>query len=248
MSPRQLNAGGAFDIDLTTNVGAMVLGANLDALGDTITLDSAATINQTAGTISASDLAVIAVGSATLTQAGNDLSASTIAASISGTGDFAYNDANDLTIGTVGTVTGITTFDGTISVTTAAGNLTVADVVTAGGANDVLLDATGDLVIDATVSAAGDAVLLLASGTLDVSGGSADIVAADLGISADSVTGTLPGDVDNLAADITGTGNFAFSDDNALTVTTVSISGTTVTGITTFDGTVTVESGSCGDG
>ena len=62
------------------------------------------------------------------------------------------------------------------------------------------------------MSAAGDAVLLLASGTLDVSGGSADIVAVDLGVRANAVTGSLPGDVDNLAADITGTGDFAFSD------------------------------------
>ena len=142
------------------------------------------------------------------------------------------------------TVTGVTTADGVVTLEAGAvstGNLEINANVTAGGANGIVLDALdGDLVLDALVDATGDAVLLQASGTLDVTGGSADIAASDLALRADTVSGTLPGDVDNLAASITGTSDFAFTDSSDLTVTTVSVSGTTVTGVATTDGTLSI--------
>src|SRR5262249_54324495 len=80
------------------------------------------------------DLVIRAVNAVTLDQA-NDVETTTLAAVVTGAGQgFTFTDANDLTIGTVDGVSGITTSDGAIAVSTTGGDLTVNDNVSAGAA------------------------------------------------------------------------------------------------------------------
>ena len=88
----------------------------------------------------------------------------------------------------------------------------------------------GDLTVAAniTVAAAGDDILLSSSATLDVST-MATLTSTGLAVEAHTLSVTLPASVDRLAANITGTSGFTYSDDDGLTVTTIAVGGHTVT-------------------
>ena len=64
-----------------------------------------------------------------------------------------------------------------------------------------------------------------------------------LAVEANTLSATLPASLDRLAANITGTSGFTYSDDDGLTVTTIAVGGHTVTGVMTADGTVSLIAG-----
>jgi hypothetical protein len=159
------------------SAGAMTVSAAV-APGGTPTLDleTSSTITETgAATVTVANLAVRSAGSVTLTNANVT---ATVAGVVSNTGQgFTYRDANNLVIGTVDGVAGITTNGGAISVATVPGSLAVNQNVSAGAAPVTLTsgDAAGpgqDLTVAAgvTVSAVGNSVTLNAGDNLTISG------------------------------------------------------------------------------
>ncbi len=110
-----------------------------------------------------------------------------LAADISGQ-SFTFNDTNDLTIGSVGDIAGITAVD------------------------TVALSAAGDLTLDEAISS--DAVALSAGGQI---GGDGSVTANRLGLRADTVSLPNSSDVDVLAAEIRS-GDFSYQDGNGLTI------------------------------
>ena len=98
-----LNAAG--NLALTTTTGGLTLGANVSASGSTVTLISAGTIGQSAGSIVASTLSLTSAGGATLTGTANAIG-SLGSIQIGGAGDFAL--VNTGSVGVAGPVTGAT--------------------------------------------------------------------------------------------------------------------------------------------
>ena len=114
-------------------------------------LDVAGNVTQTApGTITAAGLALQVDGTTTL-GLGNDVD--TLAANTGGT--VLFNDSDDLIIGTVTenaspaamSITGITTSDDHVSITSATGNLTLDQAIST-GTGDVTLQATTGSILD----------------------------------------------------------------------------------------------------
>jgi filamentous hemagglutinin family protein len=102
-----------------------------------------------------------------------DTGSSTLAAKVTGTGDISINEQTDVVVGDVitnaGTISGLSTFQGSIILTTSNGSITVNSPITAGdnaGTNsfDVTLTATNagnaaDIVIGADITADDDALI-----------------------------------------------------------------------------------------
>jgi filamentous hemagglutinin family protein len=132
-----VNGGDAGNIGLTAGTG-IGLGGNVTASGGTgssagnngrITLNATAGgANQTAGAIVGGGLLLQGAGAFNLTRPGNNVV--TLAGNPNGT--INYVDANGLTIGTVGAVSGLSSGGNSISVATVNGFLTAADDVDAG--------------------------------------------------------------------------------------------------------------------
>ncbi len=195
------------DVRLTTG-GDLVIDEDANVGGGDLLLDVTGNVLQNAGdTIVANGLAVVVDGTTTLTQANN---VAIIAANNGGTID--YNDTNALTIGSV-----------TVLATTITGLTTSND--------DVRITTGGDLVIDEDVSVGGGDLLLDVAGDVSQSAGDT-ITAAGLALVVDGTTTlTLANNVATIAANNGGT--IDYTDSNALTVGAVTALGTTITGITT---------------
>jgi Domain of unknown function DUF11/FG-GAP-like repeat len=111
------------DAAIRAGAGAMILASTTGGISETGN-----------GTIAASSVAVTALDAVTLDRA-NDVTTGALAAAVTGIGQgFTFTDANDLTIGTVAGVVGISTSAGPIAVNTTAGNFTVNQNVSAGAA------------------------------------------------------------------------------------------------------------------
>ena len=143
-----------------TSSGDLVLMANVDAVTAGVGLESAGSIVQTAGAVTAGSLEVTAVGSVSLPDAN---AVSVLAAQVTGAGNrFLFRDDGlSLTIGTVsallesgtgtppndrmlsvGTLFGVTTTGGNIALeTTTSGDLTLAQNIDAGGGSVALVSA-----------------------------------------------------------------------------------------------------------
>jgi filamentous hemagglutinin family protein len=138
----------AGDLTLTTTSGDLTLGGPVIASGGTVTLNSAGAITEPGGAIDPGSLLIDAAGPVSLPGANT---VDTLAASITGSGStLAFNDtANNLTIGTVGAVSGVTTNNGAVTLTTTtSGGITLAEPVNAGTAAATIA-ASGDLAIGA---------------------------------------------------------------------------------------------------
>src|SRR5262249_28958631 len=143
-------------LTLTTTTGDLVLDADVNAPGGAVTLNSAGGIRQVSGIIDPGSLLINSVGSVSLTGANT---VDKIAARVTGAGaTLIFNDtANDLTVGTVGSVSGVTTNNGDVTLrTSTSGDLTLAEGVDAGTAT-VTIAATGNLKIAGTGSVAAGA-------------------------------------------------------------------------------------------
>ncbi|MBF0461859.1 MAG: filamentous hemagglutinin N-terminal domain-containing protein [Magnetococcales bacterium] len=245
---RPINAGSGAVI-LTATGGALTLGGTVTT-SDTATLTATndLTLNQplhagplalltstsgavnegSSGLVTATALYVTAVNSSSLATTTNDVG--TLAATVASVGaPFTFADRNDLTIGTVNGHNGIATNNGNITLrasadtTSTAGTLSITQPVNAGSGLMILSAGQGAV----NESGAG----LLTAGSLNVA------AATGANLSASNTVGTLssPG---TLSATVSGTGAFALTTVDGLTIGTVN----GVDGITTQGGDVTVSS------
>src|SRR3546814_5142898 len=115
--------GGAVSV---TTAGDLALDENVDAQSATVVLRTDGALTQGTGSaITAGSLGIEAASVGTLATSGVE----PIAAAVTGTGGFDFENGQDLTIGSVDGIAGITAAGGTVSVTTAAGDLTVSQAV-----------------------------------------------------------------------------------------------------------------------
>ena len=144
----------------TQGGGAIALNGSLTTAGSRfVDLNSSAGISQTSGSISAGQLAIRAVGNVTLEQAANDFA--TLAASITGGGNLSVIDnrsvAGALTVGTVGSLSGVTTNGGNIVIVAGTADaaffrdLVVSQTIASNGGN-IQLRAADNVTINAPVS------------------------------------------------------------------------------------------------
>lgn len=200
--------------NLTLNAGSVSLAGTMNAGTGTVRIVSAGAVNQTAGSISATNLGVRAAGAVTLNQSN---SVTTFAANSSGGGSAVqYTDASGVDLGTV---SALGAFSATSGVTTSNG--------------DVLLSAGGALTIPQSISAGSGTVRLASTGAVTQSGGS--VTAGSLGVRAGGAI-TLNQTANNVGtfAATTSSGNVSYVDADALTIGSVSTSGSfsSVSGVT----------------
>ena len=140
-------------VTMTATAGGINLGGSITT-ADRLTLTSNGPVTQTAAIV-ASQLELLGTASFTLTSAGNDVDV--LAVDISGS--VSYADANDLTIGTVGSTVGITTGNpgpgGGVTIT-ALGYLTVDATIDTSSGSGGVLTATGVVFHALPVLGAGD--------------------------------------------------------------------------------------------
>ena len=145
-------------LGLESTSGSIALGANVSS--GSLKLKAGVSISQSSGAISASTLEVNAGSGVWLN---NSNSVSTIAATV-GSGGFSYKGASSFTVGTVGTVTGITSSGSAVSLES-AGSLQVNEAINA-GSGSVSLTSSGGFVSQSSAAAAKiTAGSLFASGT-----------------------------------------------------------------------------------
>ena len=114
------------------NSGNMTVSAALTPAGSTtLSLISGAAVTETAGsTITTTNLRVSSVGAVDLTQ-NNDIT--TLAGNVTGAGNtFGLVDTNGFAVGTVDTVTGLTTNNGTTQLRTTTGNIDINQPINVG--------------------------------------------------------------------------------------------------------------------
>ena len=176
----------ATNFELCLGSGDIILTGNIDATDIRLQTD-AGLINQTAGAITGTNLGVRATAGITLSQSGNDV---TNFAAESTAGSIAFTDSDGFDVDTVtdgscfDAVVGVTTDDGTGSITLISSNgpIVVNDVVTsASGAIDVdAAGATGSITTDAVISSGG---------------GNIDITAADNSVITNSAVQSTSGNI-----------------------------------------------------
>jgi len=230
----------AGDIDLESTVGALNLEGNITAVGNTVTLTSAAGISDTSDgdtDITARILSITAasgIGSGAGTNA-LDTDVDYISASVSGTGDIYILEESGVTL------SDISTNNGLINITSgsvATGNTIVTSVVAGGTANVDITATRGDIYL-ATVTAAGDTATITAT-----AGSVYDDTVNTTKVSATSVSLTAAGsigasstdaDIDTACTDLTAAttaGDIYITDDDAVNLSNV----TTGTGSITIKG------------
>jgi hypothetical protein len=173
------------NITLKTGSGADSIALNgAVTVTGVVSLQAATITEAAAGAINAAGLAVRAANSVGLNQAN---SVTNLAASITASGaSFSYNDANNVAIQAVDGVTGITTSNGGVTVTTVNGDIDVAENVTTGSGAVFMVAGTGVgghlLTNRKTIASthAGVAITLIADamdlkGTSAIQAGSSDV-------------------------------------------------------------------------
>ena len=237
-----VTAGGGNDVLLTTldSGGTDTLAVDAAVTGTVVTLDSDDDVTQAGGSVLATDLEVTAAGDVAL---GGANAVTNLEATVTGGpgNGFTYVDTGSLTIGGVNAgTTGVSTANGVIDIT-ATGTLTVAEAVVAGGANDLSLTTanTGGmdtLTISADIDADGDNVFLTSADGIAHTMGT--ITATGLAIDAGLAPALMSGDVDIIAAVVTGANEvFTYTDINSVSIGTVGL----ISGITTSNGDITVD-------
>lgn len=207
--------------NLSMVAGSVSLAGTMNAGTGTVRIVSAGAVNQTAGSITASGLGVRAGGAVTLNQGNN---VTTFAGLTNGGGSaLQYTDASGLDLGTI---SALGAFAATSGVTTSNG--------------DVLVSAGGALTIPQSISAGSGTARLASTSSVTQSAGS--ITAGSLGVRGGG-TITLNQATNNAGtfAATTSVGNVAYVDADALTIGSVSASGSfsAVAGVTSA-GTVTI--------
>lgn len=151
-------------------------GATAGAGVTTLNLVSGSTVTATAGGIVETSLSVVAAGAVTFSDATTDID--TIAIDTS-TGNVAYTDADGFTVGTVGTIKGIDTASGSVTLVATTGNITVSN---SSAANDI----GATTAISLTASADNAAITIQAGTDVESTGGAHTYTADDI-----EITGTV---------------------------------------------------------
>ncbi|MFZ2384590.1 MAG: filamentous hemagglutinin N-terminal domain-containing protein [Candidatus Omnitrophota bacterium] len=237
----------AGDIDIGTSSGDMTVDGNITAVGHTVTLNSNGYIYDTSDDntyIKAWTLDLSAgsgIGSGTGDDA-LDTEVDYITASVSGTGAIYILEQNGVTL------TSVSTNDGLINITTGdvtTGNTIVTSVVAGGTANVDITATRGDIYL-ATVTAAGDTATITASnGSIyddDINSTKITADTVDLNAAGNIGLSGTDRDIDTacttLNADTTGPGDIYVTDDDAVTLNSV----------TTTAGSITVKSARSANG
>jgi len=252
------------NIDIESTVGALNLEGNITAVGNTVTLTSAAGVADTTDgdtDITARTLSITAasgIGSGAGTNA-LDTDVDYINASVSGTGNIYILEESGVTL------TDISATSGLINITSGdvtTGNTIVTSVVAGGTANVDITATRGDIYL-ATVTAAGDTVTITAAaGSIyDDTINTTKLTATSVSLTAAGSIGSSSTDADidtacvNLTAATTA-GDIYITDDDAVTLTSIT-SGTgsiTIKGARSAAGDMTVTlvtagtAGGSGDG
>lgn len=146
------------DANLTlTSGGGTVLGANIDLNAGALKIVSGSSISQSSATITAASLEASASGGITLSGANN---ISAIAAS-AGSGGVNYKGASSFTVGTVGSISGVSSSGGAVQLES-VGSIQVDQVVNA-GSGAVVLKSSGSFIGQNSASTAA-----ITAGTLTV--------------------------------------------------------------------------------
>ena len=174
--------GGGADISLTTGTasGNVTLAGDVMSKDDlTISTFASGTVNQTAGTITA-DLELLGAATVTLNSAMNDFG--TVAADLD-SGSVSLTDANNVTVGTVGSATGMSTGGtgdgGAVTINATNGRITVSQPI------DTTTGTGGGISLSGAVSLS--APLNTGAGTITLNGN--DDGDDDLVVSANLTTG-----------------------------------------------------------
>ncbi|MBI1313761.1 hypothetical protein GC176_20915, partial [bacterium] len=141
---------------------------------DTVRLITGSSISQSGGPFSVQDLAVSATGPVTLSNAGNDFDRVAVAASAAGA--ITLVDTDDLTVDLIDGVSGVSTVNGAISVTT--GDLLTVNRAVTTGMNGTISISASDLALNAALN----------SGSGNVSIGPSQIGGATVGLGAGGQT------------------------------------------------------------
>ncbi|MBX3669535.1 MAG: hypothetical protein KF778_14140 [Rhodocyclaceae bacterium] len=230
-----LTALGTGDLTLAQSVSTAGFGAT-SAPSGIVSLDASAggAVNETGGAaIVADQLAVTAVNASSLTSNGNNVAV--LAANLSGAGAaFRYTDTNSLTVGTVASLSGVSSNAGNVTLTAlGTGDLTLAQSVSTAGFGATSAP-SGVVTLDAS-----------AGGAVNETGGAA-VVAGQLAVTAVNAT-SLTSNGNNvavLATNLSGAGAaFSYTDTDSFTVGTVG----SVSGVSTNAGNVTLTALGTGD-
>ena len=147
--------------DLTVGTVDGLVGFITSIFTRTITLNVTGSLTQTARISTPGSLLITGTGSATLTNTGNAVA--TLAANVSGA--FAYTDSNDLTIGTVGSTSGVTAGGAvTIKSVGSSNKLTISSGQTAQTSAGGLTLQADKMDLAGNVTASGQGVTLLVNG------------------------------------------------------------------------------------
>ncbi len=155
---------GGFDISLTA-AGDLTLVSNVNAGVGNVLLTATGAVIETSGTVTANGLAVVS-GDSPVLLSGNNINV--LAAQVTGANqNFSFTNASGLTVGSVLGVTGITTNNGNVNLTSTTGDLTLLNNIQA-GSGSVQLTATAGAVTESggVVLAKGLLVNSLNSSTL----------------------------------------------------------------------------------
>lgn len=191
---------GSGSLGLESTSGSMTLGANVSLTSGTLKLKSGGTISQSTGTLSASSMEVTAGGAVSLNSSN---SVGTLAASVS-SGGFSYKGAAALTVGSVGSINGITTSGSAIAL---EGDYITIDQGVNAGSGSVTLKSIGS-----NISNSSNGVITAGSLTLNPAHGV-------------SLTGAA-NSVGNLTVTTSGTEPVSYLNSGALTVSSISAVGT----------------------
>ncbi|MGR8930969.1 MAG: beta strand repeat-containing protein, partial [Gammaproteobacteria bacterium] len=220
-----VDAGGILLNDNTTlrspnGVGTVSINGPIQNAGNDLTLIAGDRVTQSAGTIQTDGLGIDAAAVDFLS--GNTLN--TLALRLTGDGNsFSYDDSDDMAVGDVGTLSGVTLNNGHLNLT-AIGSLAVDQAVT--GVDTLSLSAN-NLALAANISA--NTTLLNAGNSIIQTGGT--LQSASLGIDSASATFSSVNDVNVLAVNLRGANSpFTWTDLNNLEIGTVgSLSGIALT-------------------
>ena len=152
-----------------------------------------------------------------------DTSVNSIVATMSGTGTINIDEFDAVTL------TNVTTANGAIIIT--AGGTMTATRVRAGGVNAaVTLTTTAGDIVCGLITATGSAVTLKAAGAIiDGNGVTVNVIASILTMTSTSGIGGIGTNVDTIFASLSGPGNIAIEEANAVTISNMSTNNGSIT-------------------
>ena len=245
------SSSGGGDVEICVTTGDLAVNTALSAAGNTIRLGAAGNVTQsTTGVISSDNLAVRSTGNILLAtaMAGNNID-NVFAAESTSAGQILFADNGGFSVGTVAAAAvnvgdcftetvGVTTADGNIELSSAAGYIIVSDNVTAGTAGDVTLTTTtsGSITITAVIESTSTVTINSIDEIFgDSTNTAADIVASTVALTSVNGIGDAP------SLELAATSVSAVTTNGNIDLDNVLATATTVTNLQTGTGTITFD-------